>query len=89
MMQLVRQEIPKTKYSNFLVDTIGILRMHGELCVSDNVELKGEIMNEVHRSSHTVHPGDTKMYQDLRSHYWWNRMKKDVASYGRKCKICQ
>ncbi|GKA76218.1 reverse transcriptase domain-containing protein [Tanacetum coccineum] len=53
------------------------------------VPLKGEvrtlIMDEVHKSKHSVHPGADKMYYDLRDRYWWPRMKKDIAEYVSKC----
>ena len=29
------------------------------------------------------------MYQDLKQHYWWKRMKKDVKEYMSKCLTCQ
>ncbi|GJT84325.1 putative reverse transcriptase domain-containing protein [Tanacetum coccineum] len=36
-------------------------------------------MDEAHKSKYSVHPGDDKMYYDLRDRYWWPRMKKDIA----------
>ncbi|GJZ65604.1 retrovirus-related pol polyprotein from transposon TNT 1-94 [Tanacetum coccineum] len=51
------------------------------------VPLKGEertlIMDEAHKSKYSVHPGADKMYYDLRDRYWWPRMKKDIAEYGK------
>ena len=29
------------------------------------------------------------MYGDLRSHYWWSGMKKDIADYVARCLTCQ
>ncbi|GKE01168.1 putative reverse transcriptase domain-containing protein [Tanacetum coccineum] len=47
------------------------------------VSLKGDvrnlIMDEAHKSKHSVHPGADKMYYDLRDRYWWSGMKKDIA----------
>ncbi|XP_062080579.1 uncharacterized protein LOC133785346 [Humulus lupulus] len=34
-------------------------------------------MIEAHRSKFVVHPGNTKMYQDLKSQYWWEEWKWD------------
>ncbi|GJR68635.1 putative reverse transcriptase domain-containing protein [Tanacetum coccineum] len=49
------------------------------------VPLKGDvrtlIMDEAHKSKYFVHPGDDKMYYDLRDMYWWSGMKKDIAKY--------
>ena len=30
-----------------------------------------------------------KMYQDVRSLYWWSGMKRDVVEYVAKCLTCQ
>ena len=29
------------------------------------------------------------MYQDLKQHYWWKEMKRDVIEYVSKCLTCQ
>ena len=29
------------------------------------------------------------MYQDLKQHYWWKGMKRDVTEYVFKCLTCQ
>nr|GFC94498.1 putative reverse transcriptase domain-containing protein [Tanacetum cinerariifolium] len=56
------------------------------------VPLKGEvrtlIMDEAHKSKYSVHPGDDKMYYDLRDRYCWPRMKKNIAEYISKCLTC-
>ncbi|KAK3129330.1 hypothetical protein QOZ80_6BG0477810 [Eleusine coracana subsp. coracana] len=33
--------------------------------------------------------GSTKMYQDLKTRYWWHGMKRDVADYVAVCDTCQ
>ncbi|KAI3762661.1 hypothetical protein L1987_53101 [Smallanthus sonchifolius] len=30
-----------------------------------------KILDEAHKSRYSIHPGTTKMYQDLRQDYWW------------------
>ena len=63
--------------------------MNDRLCVSDVNELRREILDEAHNSPYAMHPGTTKMYKTLRQHYWWPRMKKDVAEFVSKCLTCQ
>jgi len=46
-------------------------------------------MAEAHHISYAVHPGATKMYQDLRTNFWWEGMKKDIANFVLKCLTCQ
>jgi len=48
-----------------------------------------EILNEAHNSKYSIHPGCTKMYQDLKDHFWWRDMRKDIAEYVAKCDICR
>ena len=30
-----------------------------------------------------------KIYQDLKQHFWWNAMKREIAQYMAKCLVCQ
>ncbi|RVW21189.1 hypothetical protein CK203_116309 [Vitis vinifera] len=45
----------------------------------------GEVMKEAHQSRFTIHPGETKMYHDLRRQCWWQGMKWDIAEFLSKC----
>jgi hypothetical protein len=77
------------KGTDFRMSDDGLL-YHGErICVPLGNGLRREIMDEAHRSLYTVHPGSTKMYKDLRSSYWWNNMKRDVAQFVEQCSTCQ
>jgi transposase InsO family protein len=38
---------------------------------------------------YSIHPGSTKMYQDLKQKYWWYGLKRDVAAHVAKCDVCQ
>jgi hypothetical protein len=41
-----------------------------------NRDLKKRILVEAHLSKFSMHPGNTKMYHDLKPLYWWTRMIK-------------
>ena len=47
------------------------------------------MLGEAHSSRYSIHPGITKMYQDLRELYWWKGMKRDVFDYVSRCLNCQ
>ena len=46
-------------------------------------------MKEAHQTQFTIHPGETKMYHDLRHQCWWQGMKRDIAQFVSKCLTCQ
>ena len=37
----------------------------------------------------SIHPGATKMYQDLRQTFWWTRMKREIARFVAECDVCR
>ena len=59
------------------------------ICVPNDDELKKSILEEAHCGSFPMHPGSTKMYQDLKTLYWWSGMKRDVSEFVIKCMVCQ
>jgi hypothetical protein len=42
-------------------------------------------MAEAHSFKLSIHPGSSKMYQDLKPYYWWTKMKKEIAAYVARC----
>ena len=52
--------------AEFQVIADGVLKFRGRLCVPNDEELKERILSEAHRSNYSIHPGSTKMYQNLR-----------------------
>ncbi|KAI4385560.1 hypothetical protein MLD38_003573 [Melastoma candidum] len=66
-----------------------LLRYLGRICIPAQEDLRKLIMDEAHLSAYSIHPGVTKMYQNLRKQYWWLGMKRDVAQYVSRCLTCQ
>ncbi|KAK1631637.1 hypothetical protein QYE76_005952 [Lolium multiflorum] len=52
-------------------------------------ELKQVILKEAHDTLYSIHPGGTKMYQDLKEQFWWHGMKREIGSYIAKCDIVE
>jgi hypothetical protein len=67
------------KYKCFRQDSKGVLWFEDRLVVPKNPELRKKILDEAHLSKFFMHPGSNKMYHDLRSLYWWTRMKREIA----------
>ncbi|KAA0036538.1 pol protein [Cucumis melo var. makuwa] len=74
---------------DFSISSDDGLMFEGRLCVPEDSAVKTELLTEAHSSPFTMHPGSTKMYQDLRSVYWWRGMKREVADFVSRCLVCQ
>jgi hypothetical protein len=59
------------------------------IVVPKDAEVHQQILDEAHLSRYSIHPGSTKMYQDLKQHYWWTKMKIEIARYVAKCDTCR
>ena len=55
----------------------------------DVADLKQQILHEAHFAPYNVHPGAIKMYHDIKTTYWWNGLKRDVAEFVASCLTCQ
>jgi hypothetical protein len=77
------------KVPEFREDEQGTMWFKNRICVPKIKELRKTILKKAHDSSYSIHPGSTKMYQDLKQRYWWYGMKKDVAAHVALCDTCQ
>jgi hypothetical protein len=77
------------KYNCFCQDSKGVLWFEDRLVVPKDQALRKKILDEAHLSKFSMHPGGNKMYHDLRSLYWWTRMKRDIAKYVYECDTYQ
>ena len=70
-------------------DEEGVIRFHNRVCVPNIVDVREHVLAEAHRSRISIHPSNTKMYQDLKRSFWWSGMKRDVAEFVSRCLVCQ
>ncbi|KAL0540334.1 hypothetical protein IC582_024569 [Cucumis melo] len=75
--------------AEFSLSSDGGLLFERRLCVPSDSAIKTELLSEAHSSPFSMHPGSTKMYQDLKRVYWWRNMKREVAEFVSKCLVCQ
>ncbi|XP_060211994.1 uncharacterized protein LOC132639572 [Lycium barbarum] len=59
----------------------GILRIKGRVCVPRVGDLICLILEKAHSFRYSIHSSAMKMYRHLRQHYWWGRMKRDIADF--------
>jgi hypothetical protein len=51
---------------DFTEDEQGTVWFKNRLCVRETEDLRETILREAHDSAYSIHPGSTKMYQDLK-----------------------
>jgi hypothetical protein len=73
--------IDSGKVPYFKRDDQGTIWFRNRICVPEIDHLRETILKEAHDLTYSIHPGSTKMYQDLKQKYWWYGMKKDVAAH--------
>jgi hypothetical protein len=90
MVKKVKHGIAKSipKYKCYQVDDKDTLFFEDRLVVPKG-DLRKVIMNEAHNSLLSIHPGSSKMYHDLKSTYWWTRMKREIAQFVNECDVCR
>ena len=62
----VREQLGSDEAKDFALSDDGILRFQGRICVPNDVEVRKLILEEGYKSRLSLHPGMTKMYQDLK-----------------------
>jgi hypothetical protein len=88
-IQEIKEQIKEEKALGFSVNEQGTLWYKKHLYVPKIKEIRELILREAHDSTYSIHPGSTKMYHDLKSRYWWYRMKRAIAEYVALCDNCQ
>jgi hypothetical protein len=88
-MKYIREKIEAVKANCFRKDNQGIVWFKDRIVVPQDVEVRQQILDEAHLSRYSIHPGSTKMYHDLKQHYWWTKMKIEIARYVAKCDTCR
>nr|GFA45552.1 reverse transcriptase [Tanacetum cinerariifolium] len=73
----------------FHLDDDNVLWQGTRLVVPNDATLREALLTEAHSSPFSIHSGSTKMYHDLKQHFWWSGMKGDVSMFVSKCLICQ
>ena len=85
----IKENIASGDAKCFSVDDQGIVYFNNRLVVPKDRGLRKLILQEAHDTPLSIHPGSTKMYQDLRPKFWWTRMKREIAQYVAECDVCR
>jgi hypothetical protein len=88
-IQEIKDLITEGRGTQFMEDEQGTIWFKNRICVPEIDSFHETILKEAHDSNYSIHPGSTKMYQDLKQKYWWYGLKRDAAAHMAVCDVCQ
>jgi hypothetical protein len=88
-MKHIHEKIEADKANCFRKDGQKIVWFNNRIVVPKDTEVRQQILDEAHLSQYSIHPRSTKMYQDLKQHYWWTKIKIQIACYVASCDTVQ
>ena len=81
--QNTRSEVGGGLRIDLLIHEDGSLHFGSKLCVPAG-EIRQELMREAYSSTYSMHPGGTIIYRDMKQHFWWHGMKREIAKFVAK-----
>jgi hypothetical protein len=69
-LQKIKGKIKRDEEKDFHLDDNRLLCFRNRYCMPNREDIRQEILIEAHRGKFTMHPGETKMYQDMKGHFW-------------------
>ena len=72
----IKRKMQELETKHFILDERGVLWFGDQLVVLKDCELRNQNLDEAHSSKLSIHSGSSKMYQDLKTHFWWTKMKR-------------
>jgi hypothetical protein len=88
-IQEIKDLITEGRGPKLTEDEQGTVWFKDRICVPEIDSLRETILKEAHDLDYSIHPGGTKMYQDLKQMFWWYGLKRDVATRVAMCEVCQ
>jgi hypothetical protein len=88
-MKCIHEKIKADKANCFRKDDQEVIWFKDRIVVPKNADVRQQILDEAHLSRYSIHSGSIKMYQDLKQHYWWTKMKIEITRYVARCDTCR
>src|SRR5215216_3929011 len=85
----IKERMSNGKAKGFREDEHGTLWFEDCIYVPNDPEIRKLILQEAHDSPYSIHPGNTKMYLDLKERFWWTSLKREIAGYIAPCDVCE
>ena len=77
----IKEKMSEGKDKGFREDEHETLWFEDCTYVPNDPKIRKLILQEAHDSPYLIHPGNTKMYLDLKECFWWTGMKEDITEY--------
>jgi len=87
-LQKFRAQVETGLRTDVRIHSDGALYFSNRICIPQGI-VRQKILVEAYSLAYSIHPGGTKMYQNLKQNFWWNAMKRKIAQYVTKCLVCQ
>ena len=69
LYQKVKEKLASGETSSFVIEDDGTMRLNSRLYVPSQSAVKAEILEEAHLTKYVIHPGETKMFRDLKQNF--------------------
>ena len=85
----VTENLTESLSTRYSLNKKGLLLYKDRLYILNVPKIKLLILNEIHKTPYSEHPGFQKTITMLRKDYFWPNMKNELAEYIAKCFECQ
>ena len=84
----VRENLIESLSTRYSLNEKGVLLYKDRLYIPNVPNINLLILNEIHKTPYSGHPGYQKTITMLRNDYFWPNMKNELAEYIPKCFEC-
>ena len=85
----VRENLIKSLSTWYSLNEKGLLLYKDRLYIPNVHKIKLLILNKIHKTPYSGHPGYQKTITILRNDYFWPNMKNELAEFIARCFECQ
>ena len=86
--QDARQIVLASEQFTLEEDVLYYVENDGTLRVVPPVNQRERLVKEAHSGKFGAHLGDAKVYSEIKKHYWWRGMRRDITWWTRGCIVC-
>lgn len=76
-------------FEGYSVNLEAFLLYRGSVYIPELGDLRNLVMFEAHKAPYSAHPSVKKMHANLKQHYYWPGMKRDIENFVAHYLECQ